>query len=66
MTIIANGKQRDVRDGATVRDFLAQHGLTGERVVIEYNGEPLGRERFAHTQLRSGDTLEIAQMVGGG
>jgi sulfur carrier protein len=64
--VTANGKARDVAAGMTVQKFVEQQGLAAERVVIEYNGEPLRRELFAATVLRSGDKLEIAQMVGGG
>jgi thiamine biosynthesis protein ThiS len=66
VTILANGKRREVTAGMTVSALLAALRLTPEQVVVEYNGEPLGRGRFADTQLAHNDTLEIAQMVGGG
>jgi thiamine biosynthesis protein ThiS len=66
MIVTANGKKKSVGEGVTVKDLLDQHSLAGERVVIEYNGEPLPREHFALTILRHGDSIEIAQMVGGG
>jgi thiamine biosynthesis protein ThiS len=64
--VTANGKRRAIAAGVSVQKFVEQQGLAAERVVIEYNGEPLRRELFAVTVLRSGDKLEIAQMVGGG
>lgn len=66
MIVIANGKERSVEAGVSVEDFLVVLELSADRVVIEYNGEPLRRERFSLTQLKPGDALEIAQMVGGG
>ena len=66
MTIIANGKRKQVEDGATVSDYLDSLQLAPTQVVIEYNHEPLRRELFAVTRLRQDDLLEIAQMVGGG
>ena len=66
MIVTANGKQRTVADGASIEMLLRELGLAPERVVIEHNGTPLRREKFALTALRAGDSLEIAQMVGGG
>jgi sulfur carrier protein len=66
VVVIANGKPRSADAGATVADFLRSLALAAEQVVVEYNGEPLDRERFAHTALRAGDRIEIVQMVGGG
>lgn len=66
MKIVANGKHREVGQGATVLSFLQQRNLAADRVVVERNGKPLHRERFAETVLHAGDRLEIAQMVGGG
>lgn len=66
MTVVANGKTRQVATGITVLQFLTQSELVPERIVVEHNGRPLQRDRFSGTVLRPGDTLEIAQMVGGG
>lgn len=66
ITFVANGKQRTAQSGATVRDFLRALDLAPPQVVVEYNGEPLERESYALTPLRTGDRIEIAQMVGGG
>ena len=66
MTIVANGKPCDISEGMTVAAYLRSRALAAGQVVIEYNREPLHRERFADTLLRAGDVLEIAQMVGGG
>ena len=65
-SILANGKPRSAAEGATIADFLRGLELEAARVIVEYNGEPLERERFARTKLHAGDRLEIAQMVGGG
>jgi len=66
MTIIANGKQRDIADGVDLATFLGQLGLKPDRLVVEHNGAAVHRDRFASTTLHAGDRLEIAQMVGGG
>jgi len=66
LVIVVNGRSTSVPRGATVRDLIAQLKLSTQIVVVEFNGEPLSREEFATTDLSAGDTVEIAQMVGGG
>jgi thiamine biosynthesis protein ThiS len=66
IAFVANGKARTAANGATVYDFLRDLDLAPPQVVVEYNGEPLERESYSLTLLRTGDRIEIAQMVGGG
>ena len=64
--IVVNGRSTSVPRGATIKDLIAQLKLSSQIVVVEFNGEPLSREEFSTTDLGAGDTVEIAQMVGGG
>lgn len=66
MRIVANGKDRLVPAGSSVADLLATLRLAPAQVLVERNGAPLARADFPTTLLLPGDTLEIAQMVGGG
>ena len=66
MTIVVNGKRRHLKTSASVRELVESLGLPWDRVIIEFNGEPLHRQRFSATMLHEGDKLEVAQMVGGG
>lgn len=66
MIVCANGKPKELSPGTTIQQFLVQAKLPAGQVVVEHNGEPRRREEYATTVLRSGDTLEVAQMVGGG
>ncbi len=66
MTIVTNGKPRSVAEGSTIGHLLESLSLNAERVVIEYNGRALPRDRYSRITLCDGDRLEIAQMVGGG
>lgn len=65
-TILANGKTRDVPDGATIRDFLNELGWKPEWVVVEHNGEPIERTRLGERHLAEGDRLEVVRAVAGG
>jgi len=64
--IVVNGKPRSVDAGVTVSDLIAELGLTVKNVVVEQNGEPLERAKFALATVASGDSLEIVRAVPGG
>jgi len=66
MQIVANGKARAVREGATITDFLTELGWKPEWVVVEHNGEPVERPRFAAVHLLDGDRIEVVRAVAGG
>jgi sulfur carrier protein len=64
--IVANGKPREVPDGATIVDFLSELGWKPAWVVVELNGEPIERARLADHRLAEGDRLEVVRAVAGG
>jgi len=66
VSVVANGKPREVNDGITISDLLHEYGWRPEWVVVEYNGEPLERARYPNVLLRAGDKLEIVRAVAGG
>jgi sulfur carrier protein len=66
VTFTANGKPHSAAPGTTVADLLAAAALEPLQVFVEYNGEPLERDRYGTTIVAQGDRIEIAQMVGGG
>jgi thiamine biosynthesis protein ThiS len=64
--IQVNGEPRDVEDGLTIGALLEELKIRPARVVIEVNREIVGRDAYASTRLKDGDTLEIVHFVGGG
>ena len=66
VSVVANGKPRQIDDGITITDLLSEYGWRPEWVVVEYNGEPLERARYPDVRLRAGDKLEIVRAVAGG
>lgn len=64
--IRVNGAARVVAAGCTLAGMLAEAGQDPRWVVAELNGEVLPRERFASTELREGDRLELVRPVAGG
>jgi thiamine biosynthesis protein ThiS len=66
MTLTINGENREFRSIATLSDLVNQLGMKPDRVAIELNRELVSRDRWAATQLSTGDKLEIVHFVGGG
>lgn len=66
MRIIVNGEERMVNTSLSLYDYIESLGVSCQRVVVEYNGEILPREKWKETILSEGDKLEIVHFVGGG
>jgi sulfur carrier protein len=66
MTITVNGREQEVAPASTVAALLDQLGLAGPYALVERNGEPVERERYAELELEEGDSLVVARPVAGG
>lgn len=66
VTVVSNGEPVELAEGATVDDLLTKLGLGGRWVLVERNGEPVGRRELASTVLVDGDRLELVRAVAGG
>jgi thiamine biosynthesis protein ThiS len=66
MTARINGEARVVPDGSTIADLLESFGLPAKSVLVERNGEPVGRDSFSHQPIQEEDRIEIINMVAGG
>ena len=65
-TVTVNGREESLEPGATVEALLRRLGLDGSYALVERNGEPVERKRYADTDLEDGDTLVVARPVAGG
>ncbi len=65
MTVELNGKPREVADGLTVSELVANLGVLG-RVAVELNGTVLRQAQHPEVRLQDGDRLEVVTFVGGG
>jgi thiamine biosynthesis protein ThiS len=66
MTAIINGEARVVPEGLTISDLLQGFGLPAKNVLVERNGEAIGRDAFAAERIQNDDRIEIINMVAGG
>jgi thiamine biosynthesis protein ThiS len=66
MLVQVNGKQEDVGDGATIKTLLESKGINPNVVACELNLTIIKRAQLSDTVLKTGDALEIIQMIGGG
>jgi thiamine biosynthesis protein ThiS len=64
--LMVNGKKRVVQQGATIAALLEEMKIDPLRVAVQLNLEIVRRERFAQTDLRAGDRLEIITFMAGG
>ena len=65
-TVVVNGREQVVEPGETVARLLDRLELGGRFALVERNGEPVERERYAEVELASGDRLVVARPVAGG
>lgn len=66
MKLRVNGKEVQIDDAMTLLSFLQQRDINPAMVVVEYNYEVYGRERWENIWLKDGDNLEIVKFIGGG
>jgi sulfur carrier protein len=64
--VAVNGTSFDLPEETTVSELLRMRGLDPRYVVVERNGEPLSRDRYAAVVLEDGDRLELVRAVAGG
>lgn len=62
-----NGQQMEVENSVqSVEDLLKFFKLQERIVVVEQNGEIVGKEHYSNQPINDGDKIEIVHFVGGG
>jgi thiamine biosynthesis protein ThiS len=65
MNLVVNGQCEDL-NVENIDDLVNKLGLVPEAVLVELNGTALLRSEWPHTQLASGDQIEILRVAAGG
>lgn len=67
MKIKVAGEDKEVKDGITIEELIAQENVeTPEYVTVSVNDEFAKREDFPTQQLKDGDSVEFLYFMGGG
>jgi sulfur carrier protein len=66
MTVIVNGTERELPDGATVAVLLEQLSIPSNGTAVAVDGEVMPRARHTETALHDGAVVEILTAVQGG
>ncbi len=66
MQISLNGEPKEVADGITIAELLAQLEIRSKFCAVERNKELVPRGQHAECLLKPNDILEIVTLVGGG
>jgi len=68
MKIHINGEERtlDSPSPLTLSLLVEVLGMKADRVAVELNRDIVPRDRWAETQIKDGDHLEVVHFVGGG
>lgn len=66
VNVVVNGHPRQVRDGITVAELLAELELPRRGIAVEVNETLIPRTGHAEQTLHDGDRFEVVSLVGGG
>jgi sulfur carrier protein len=66
MTIIVNGQERTIEEGATLLELLKALGLEGKVMAAAVNMEIVKQDSWGEHKLHESDKLELLDFVGGG
>ena len=66
MTVIVNGNERTIEEGASLLALLKQLDLEGKVMAAAINMEIVKQDQWDSHRLVDGDKLELLDFVGGG
>lgn len=66
MTVIVNGNERTIEEGATLLALLKKLDLEGKVMAAAVNMEIVKQDRWDVHKLADNDKLELLDFVGGG
>ena len=68
MRVVLNGGERELPDGATVKNAVEASGAheSGRGVAVALNGVVVPRSQWETTSLAAGQRVEVLQAVQGG
>ena len=64
--VVVNGELKQIADGATLLEVLAEFELDPRAVVVEHNRRIVRGPGLADVTVAAGDAIELVHFVGGG
>ena len=68
MNLLVNGNEKELRDGATVAQLVAElaPGRVERGTAVAVNGEVVPKGEWSTARLSAGDRIEVLHAIGGG
>lgn len=66
ITIILNGKDKQIDNSSSIEQLLKNLNLENKRLAVEINENIVPRSEFNSHILKDADKVEIVQAIGGG
>ncbi|WP_074017325.1 sulfur carrier protein ThiS [Fusobacterium massiliense] len=63
--VTINGKIEKI-SAISLLDYLEKNKYRIDRIVVEYNGEIIKKDKFSKIMIQDKDSIEIVSLVGGG
>lgn len=63
--VTINGKIEKI-NAISLLDYLEKNKYRIDRIVVEYNGEIIKKDKFSKIMIQDKDSIEIVSLVGGG
>ena len=64
--VVVNGERKQIAQGATLLEVLAELELDPRTVVVEHNRRIVRRPGLGDVTVAAGDAIELVHFVGGG
>ncbi len=64
--VVVNGEHKQIAQGATLLEVLAELELDPRAVVVEHNRPIVRRPGLGDVTVAAGDAIELVHFVGGG
>ncbi len=64
--VVVNGERKQLAQGATLLEVLAELELDPRAVVVEHNRRIVRRPGLGDVKVAAGDAIELVHFVGGG
>jgi thiamine biosynthesis protein ThiS len=64
--MIVSGKNVDLKEAVSLKDYLESAGYDLSKIAVEKNGAIIPKDKFISETVCNDDVLEIVRFVGGG